>query len=199
MAKDIWSARNQCLSASLELDRLLELIRQSIPQLQKHGLEGRSIRTESGLQMAEGLPPGDAVQGGLVEQVQLERPVVLVVDDEASVRRTLSLMLQHSGYSVIAAASGAEALARLATGDHRVRAIVTDQNMPGMRGTELVTHLIEQGIDLPVLFVSGQPQVALAGDQASAPRRFLAKPFTQAKLLAELSLLLQSSRRVADP
>jgi CheY-like chemotaxis protein len=141
-------------------------------------------------------PDGDGVGLGLCGQ--RERPLVLLVDDEASVRKVVRLMLEYNGFTVISAASGAEALARLALNDGAVRALVTDQNMPGMSGTELVSHMLQRGIDLPVLFVSGQPPSAMVSDgHASAPRRFLAKPFTPDALLREMTTLLRDARRDA--
>jgi FixJ family two-component response regulator len=63
--------------------------------------------------------------------------------------------------------------------------------MPKMTGTELVGALIQEGIDFPVLFVSGQLSVPLPTDwPATVPRRFLAKPFTLAQLKGETDALL---------
>jgi len=117
---------------------------------------------------------------------------LLLVEDEPSVRRTVRLMLESGGFNVIAAASGADALAALAGSASPVQALVTDLNMPGMSGFDLVSHLLERGpaMDLPVLFISGQPAPLPAHWPATVPRRFLAKPFTLAQLLAEVQAIL---------
>ena len=121
--------------------------------------------------------------------------VILLVDDDPNVRRTIRLMLECGGHMVLAAASGREALAALAALERPVQALITDQNMPEMSGSELVSILHERGIALPVLFISGQPLAELAGQEdAVPPRGFLAKPFTQAALLAELAALVQGAR-----
>jgi CheY-like chemotaxis protein len=137
---------------------------------------------------------------GVPEPTRAERPVLMLVDDDAQVRRAVGLMLEYGGYSVVLAASGAEALAGLTAAECAIRLLLTDLNMPGMSGNELVSQMREQGIELPVLFVSGQPPRALAlAEDASVPWRFLAKPFTLATLLTEVKLLLQAAQSAAEP
>jgi len=149
--------------------------------------------------LAEPCAMPDEAEGSRGARPERDRPVLLLVDDEAGVRRTMGLMLELGGFRVITAASGAEALAQLALRTDQVSALVTDQNMPGMTGSELVSRMHERGIDLPVLFVSGRPQAALASaSYTTAPQRFLAKPFTQATLLAELRMLLRSSQSASQ-
>jgi CheY-like chemotaxis protein len=118
-----------------------------------------------------------------------QRDKLLLVDDDTGVRLTLAALIGLCGYDVAAAASGDEALRLIASGERFV-ALVTDVHMPEMTGIELVTTLLERGIDLPVLFLSGQADAPLPPEwPASVPRRFLAKPFTPDVLNAALSRL----------
>lgn len=116
--------------------------------------------------------------------------VVLVVDDEREVRDLEQAMLQHAGYEVLSAESGAEALALLADG-RSVDVVVADLMMPGMDGAEMTRRLRAERPHLKVLFVTGysdhlfQEQQCLWEDVA-----FLDKPFTMNSLAEAVSTLL---------
>jgi CheY-like chemotaxis protein len=119
---------------------------------------------------------------------------VLVVDDEDGVRHVLGRVLERLGYRVLTAASGLEALHILLREGARIRALVTDVRMPGMTGVELVELLGAGGMDLPVLFISGQTDAALPPSRPTAmPRRFLAKPFAIETFTAEVGALLRAA------
>ncbi|MGE5231327.1 MAG: response regulator, partial [Deltaproteobacteria bacterium] len=71
---------------------------------------------------------------------------------------------------------------------------VTDVRMPGMTGLELVELLRTGGMDLPVLFISGQPDAVVpARWETPMPRRFLAKPFAIETFTAAVGALLEAA------
>jgi DNA-binding NtrC family response regulator len=116
---------------------------------------------------------------------------VLVVDDEPVLLSLMTKALERLGYRALTADDGDTALTLARTHRAVLGAIVTDVRMPRMSGTELVGALIGDGIDLPVLFVSGQLSVPLPTDwPATVPRRFLAKPFTLDRFKDELADLM---------
>jgi CheY-like chemotaxis protein len=82
---------------------------------------------------------------------------ILLADDESGFRFSASVALRGAGYRVTVAKDGLEALARiveaLAVGDP-VHILVTDQQMPGMTGTELVAVLCDRGIEIPSVVVT---------------------------------------------
>ena len=80
-------------------------------------------------------------------------PRLLVVDDEAPVRRMLRDVFQSFGYDVVVAASGVEALRLFADGGYD--AVVTDLLMPGMNGWEVVAQLRHAAPDVPVVMLTG--------------------------------------------
>lgn len=80
-------------------------------------------------------------------------PRLLVVEDEAPVRRMLRDVFQSFGYDVVVAASGAEALRLFADGIYD--AVVTDLVMPGMTGWEVVARLRHAAPDVPVVMLTG--------------------------------------------
>jgi two-component system cell cycle sensor histidine kinase/response regulator CckA len=115
-----------------------------------------------------------------------ERDVVLVVDDEPTIRRFASRVLAEHGFDVLEAADGAEALDRIEAMDHRLDVVVSDIVMPRLNGVELLQQLSLIRPDLPVILMSGYagPQLAERGIQA--PCGVLAKPFGAEQLIAEV-------------
>ena len=113
------------------------------------------------------------------------RASVLIVDDEAAIRDSLRMVLEFEGYRVDEAASGAQALVRVA--DRLPDAVVLDIKMPEMDGLELLKRLRERGYDMPVLMISGHADVATA---VEATRRgaydFFEKPLQRERVLLAL-------------
>ncbi len=95
-------------------------------------------------------------------------------------------MLRNSGYSVMVAANGAEALKTFAAAQEQVRLVITDVVMPGMDGATLAQELKQRNPALPVLFMSGFPE---SKARLNAP--VLGKPFTSATLVGHVRKLLK--------
>jgi len=112
---------------------------------------------------------------------------VLLVDDEATMRRMLKLMLQKRGFQVFDAANGLDALAL--SQEHPIDILVTDVVMEEMEGTTLAHWLQERRPDVPVLFVSGFPMDLEAERQHNARCAFLPKPFQAGDLVEAISEL----------
>jgi diguanylate cyclase (GGDEF)-like protein/PAS domain S-box-containing protein len=124
---------------------------------------------------------------------------VLVVDDDAAVRRTVRRMLEPRGFAVLEAHDGADALRRLAAHDERVDLVLTDVAMPELSGGRLADALRSaRSPDRrtpPVLFMSGLPLERLpALDLASAGGSLLSKPFSSQQLLERVGRALEGSR-----
>ena len=102
--------------------------------------------------------------------------LVLLVEDNADVRRTLREYLVALGHSVIEAGDGVEGLALLQS-LNSIELLVSDISMPGLRGTELASRARALRPDIKILLVSGQPE-------ADAPLTFrlLLKPFSRDEL-----------------
>ena len=100
--------------------------------------------------------------------------VVLVVDDEPLILDLTSAMLEDLGCEVLSADNGAEALNRLAQ-DPRIGLLMTDVQMPGMSGYELVAKVRERWPDLGIIVMSGND---LGGKGYAVVR----KPFSQPQL-----------------
>ena len=112
---------------------------------------------------------------------------ILVVDDEPGIVRILTRRLMANGYLVLSAASGQEALAKLAT--FRPKAILLDVMMPGMDGVQLAERLgkLPATAATPVIFISALIGPDHPQDSPSNPlHHYLGKPFEPEALLALL-------------
>lgn len=83
------------------------------------------------------------------------RELILVVDDEESIRRSLRLLLVRENYRVLAAADGHEALTLFATHRDEVALVLTDLMMPGMNGVTLIRALIAMAPRVRIVAASG--------------------------------------------
>ena len=119
-----------------------------------------------------------------------DKPTILVVDDEDSVRRFVERVLREAGYNPVLASDGPEAMetaARLGSFD----LLLTDVMMPQMSGDELARRLRLREPKLKILYLTGysdrlfKDKVTLWEDEA-----FLDKPCTVKSLMEAVSLLL---------
>jgi len=125
----------------------------------------------------------------------MHRDTVFIVDDDPSVRDSLSLLVSLRGY-VTATFSSAETFLSALQPDWR-GCVVVDIRMPGMSGLELQQSLSEKGPMLPVIVITAHGDVAAArqaflGDAVD----FLEKPFDGAQLLAAIETALGGLRAV---
>jgi PAS domain S-box-containing protein len=119
------------------------------------------------------------------------RGTVLVVDDEAAVRAVAQEALERSGYQVLLAANGKEAIALVESGVE-LDAVLLDMTMPVMSGEETLEAIRSHSATLPVVLCSGYSELEAArrvrGNHASG---FLQKPFTPDRLSARIAEVLQ--------
>ena len=117
-------------------------------------------------------------------------PLVLVVDDEATVRQALERALRLEGFAVSTAAGGHAALEEVAARPPAV--VVLDVMMPDLDGVSVVRRMRADGVDVPVCILSARDEVddRVAGLQAGADD-YLVKPFALRELQARLRALLR--------
>ena len=111
---------------------------------------------------------------------------VLVVDDETQVRRPISLILKRSGYEVVEAEDGQQAIHRLNEGDNplMVDTILCDIRMPNINGTEAIAYFRSQYPGVPVVVMTGYPDVELAvALMKQGVHDYLVKPVSREELL----------------
>jgi DNA-binding response OmpR family regulator len=119
---------------------------------------------------------------------------ILLVDDDAVQGATRKAILDRAGFFAIVVSRGQEALNFLrSTEGFTVRMVVTDHLMPGMNGPEFVRGLRKAGYALPVLVLSGYPDVE--EEYKSLDVAFRVKPFPPDQLIAFAQYLMSSFER----
>jgi two-component system OmpR family response regulator len=123
---------------------------------------------------------------------------ILVVDDDAMLRRMVRFILLGEGYSVAAVGGGKQALELIRR--EEVNLIVLDVAMPDMDGYEFCRTLREQRFSMPVLFLSAHQHVddTVAGFDAGGDD-YLTKPFAPRELTARVRAMLQRQARAVVP
>ena len=123
----------------------------------------------------------------------IDRPAVFVVDDDHSVRRSLARLLRSAGYQAEGFASAADFLAHL-PGDGPA-CVLVDVRMPDMSGFDLFRQLQQRCPALPVVFITGHGDTAMADRALKAGvSDFLVKPIDESLLLAAVEQALTASR-----
>jgi signal transduction histidine kinase/ActR/RegA family two-component response regulator len=129
----------------------------------------------------------------------LASETVLVVEDEAAVRRAVQRNLVRLGYRVLAAQDGEDAL-RIAESLDSIDLLLSDVVMPGIDGPEVACRLRARYNDLPVLFVTGYSADRLARSDALGPHdRVLEKPYQLEELARTIRQMLEARRSRAAP
>ena len=119
--------------------------------------------------------------------------LILVVDDEPSIRRFAMRALHEEGFDVREAGDGEQALRIVDAGG--VSVLVSDVVMPRLNGVQLMERLARSHPQLPVVLMSGYAAPELAEMGIAAPCALLTKPFTPDRLVEEVRRCLGG----ADP
>jgi len=119
-------------------------------------------------------------------------PVVLVVEDDVSVRESLELLIRSAGWRAETFASGQEFLSR-----PRVlvpSCLILDVELPDLNGLDL-QQLVADRIDMPIIFITGYGSVPMTVKAMRAGAvEFLTKPFDDEALLSAIRQALERSR-----
>lgn len=116
---------------------------------------------------------------------------ILVVDDSETVRQVLQMTLANSGFHVVEAEDGRDALNKLAY--NTIDMMITDLNMPNMDGLELIKQVRQAGAHrftpIVMLTTESSEEKKLAGREAGASG-WIVKPFKPEQLLKVVKLIL---------
>jgi two-component system, cell cycle sensor histidine kinase and response regulator CckA len=116
---------------------------------------------------------------------------ILVVEDDPGIRKVARRVLEMQAYTVLTAATPAEALEVAAQFEGRIDLLLTDVVLPGLTGPRLAELLLRERPGLPVLYMSGYTDDAIVSNGQLAPgTEFLPKPFTPETLLRRVGQVL---------
>lgn len=121
--------------------------------------------------------------------------LILIIDDEASVREILKAMLENYGYQVITANDGVDGLAQFAQNSSKVTAVITDLMMPHLDGSLTIQGLLKMNPKLVIIATSGLiTEHNEVGRIEGIVDAFIQKPYTTEKLLKTLHNALQKNK-----
>lgn len=123
------------------------------------------------------------------------RPVIHIVDDDASFRTAVGRLLREFGYEIVVYESAQQLLERLADG-FVPGCILLDVQIPGLSGPELQDHLIKKGSTLPIIFLTGYGDIPTSVKAIKAGADdFLTKPVAREQLLASIERAIARHER----
>ena len=101
-----------------------------------------------------------------------------MIDDEPSLRKAVTLALKRSGFAVLTAVDGVDAVEVFQQHRDEIACVLSDLTMPRMNGWETLTALRKLSPGIPVILCSGYSEAqVMAGDHTELPHAFLSKPY----------------------
>lgn len=123
-------------------------------------------------------------------------PVILIVDDEAQIRRFLSVSLEAAGYRIVEATTGQDGVVQAAM--HRPNVVILDLGLPDVNGLEVLTKIREwSAVPVIVLSVQDAELEKIAALDAGADD-YVTKPFSMGELLARLRVAARHAQPVQE-
>jgi two-component system, cell cycle sensor histidine kinase and response regulator CckA len=176
----------------LGLSTVYGIVKQSGGFVSVSSRPGRGTRFEIYLPRASA---GEAAAEAPHESAVGSRELVLVVEDDSAVRGVMARTLREYGYTVQAAASGADALALAERLKDAPSLVIADVVMPGMSGGQLATRLAQRWPTVPVLFTSGYTAVdAVSRGLRDSGRNFIQKPLDPDVLARKVREIIDAAR-----
>jgi PAS domain S-box-containing protein len=173
----------------LGLATVYGIVRQGGGHIWVHSEPG--VETTFTLHFPRSAAESEAVSADLAPESERGHERLLVVEDDATVRRLMVRALTDVGYEVHSEASPRDALVWMKAQTERVHLLVTDVVMHGMSGKDLAEQLRSIHSDLHVLYVSGYTEnTVVHRGELDADVELLAKPFSPAQLQARVRALL---------
>lgn len=125
------------------------------------------------------------------------KPLILITDDESSIRNSLREILEFENYEVMEAENGEEALKVIQ--DHPVDLVLLDIKMKGIDGMEVLIKIKELESELPVIMISGHGTIKIAVDATkNGAFDFLEKPPDLNRLLISVRNAIKSSELIRE-
>lgn len=141
--------------------------------------------------VAAGPPPSLARSPRLAPEPPRGQTLLITEDDDL-VRQVTAKLLRRQGFSVLEAASAADAEQRAEVQNGRIDLLVTDIGLPELSGTQLADRLTARYPKLKVLYMSGFPRAALAERGIFPGSALLEKPFAPSRLIERVNAMLGS-------
>ena len=133
----------------------------------------------------------------MVASVVPLRPVIGIIDDDASVLKALSRLLLAAGYGVVPFRSTEEFL--VTRQQWLLHCLVLDVHFPGMNGLDLEAYLADAGVRFPIVFITAHDDPAVRERIEASGQAYLRKPLDEVALLDAITRALHPSGQNEEP
>jgi hypothetical protein len=182
------------MGTGLGLSTAYGIVRQAGGWIDVRSSGGIGSRFEIWLPLTEAVAAGAAAPQAAVDAGRGEE-TLLIVEDQAEVRRLALSILKANGYRLLEAGNAEQALGLSANYSGKIDLLVTDVIMPGLNGRQLADRLVEERPGLKVLYTSGYSADVIALHGSLEPgMEYLPKPFGAAQLAAKVREVLGTGR-----
>jgi CheY-like chemotaxis protein len=189
-----FTTKGQGRGTGLGLSTVFGIVAQSGGQLNVETAPGKGSTFHVDLPRVDPLAAPECPPAG--EAVEHRAGVVLLAEDDAAIREFARRSLEATGYTVLAAPNGEDALEASERWPEGIDVLVTDLMMPGVHGPELAARITKTRPRMGVVFISGYAEDAVDyGEELAAAGEFLPKPFTVSGLADAVDRAARSSRR----
>jgi PAS domain S-box-containing protein len=178
----------------LGLSTVYGIVKQAEGDLEVDTAPGKGTTFKILFPAAEGTP--DAPAGAMPRIASLGHETILVAEDEPGVRRFVRDVLAESGYKVLEASNGREAVDVATRHPGQIHLLLTDIVMPEMGGLELAEHMKQRDRRPAVLYMSGYSERPLT---AELREHLIEKPFTRSALLQRVRDALKRPPAASPP
>jgi NO-binding membrane sensor protein with MHYT domain/CheY-like chemotaxis protein len=181
------------VGTGLGLSTVFGIVKQSGGHIYVYSEPGRGTTVKVYLPRAAGMPMA-APEPHPEQRQEPGRETVLVVEDDASIRGLVQRVLVKRGYTVLVAASPAEAIALVGEQHRSIDLLLTDVMLPEMSGPELARILGATQTGLAVVYMSGYTDTTIVrGGQLDPGATFIPKPFGPEFLLRKVRDVLDAA------
>jgi len=122
----------------------------------------------------------------------LGRKMILVIDDEAPIRKIIDRLLKQFGYETLLAATGQEGLRLFEAHAPDVALVLLDWHLPGTTGNHILASLLRRRPDLRVIVVTGGSEATTDEHATQDTVSILLKPFTPTELMLAVRTVLEA-------
>jgi CheY-like chemotaxis protein len=163
----------------------------------RHGFIDLTTEANKGTEFRVYLPASQTLaESGTLARTPLlptgRNELILIADDEESLRELMKTVLEACGYRVISAQNGVEGVAQYKEHREAIRLVISDTDMPLMDGLAMMSAITKMQPDVPVIIASGsRHNTELVRKSITKNLTHLAKPYTVEQLLTTVAAVLK--------